>query len=153
VTEVGWVAQVLVNKTTGHVVDGHLRVELAISRNEQTVPVTYVELSKDEERLVLATLDPLAAMASADTAKLAELLADLTPSDDALPGPGGHRVVWGAVPAAVRAARLVARRDRALPPDANDPLSSRMGRPSRKGPGDGPPATIPASCCYLRPLE
>jgi DNA modification methylase len=83
-TEVGWVAQVLVNRTTGHVVDGHLRVELAISRNEATVPVTYVELSEDEERLVLATLDPLAAMASADTAKLAELLADLTPSDDAL---------------------------------------------------------------------
>ena len=82
--EVGWVAQVLVNRTTGHVVDGHLRVELAISRHEPTVPVTYVELSADEERLVLATLDPLAAMASADTAKLEELLADLTPSDDAL---------------------------------------------------------------------
>ncbi|HUG29107.1 MAG TPA: hypothetical protein VMQ65_01135 [Candidatus Limnocylindria bacterium] len=31
-SEVGWVAQVLVNRTTGHVVDGHLRVELAISR-------------------------------------------------------------------------------------------------------------------------
>ncbi len=83
-SEVGWVAQVLVNQTTGHVVDGHLRVELAINRNEPTVPVTYVELSEAEERLVLATLDPLAAMASADMAKLEELLADLTPSDAAL---------------------------------------------------------------------
>ena len=64
--EVGWVAQVLVNTTTGHVVDGHLRVELALERNEPTVPVTYVELSEDEERLVLATLDPLAAMADAE---------------------------------------------------------------------------------------
>ena len=44
--EVGWVAQVIVNTTTGHVVDGHLRVELALSRNEPTVPVTYVELSR-----------------------------------------------------------------------------------------------------------
>ena len=82
--EVGWVAQVLVNTSTGHVVDGHLRVELAISRHEPSVPVTYVELSEDEERLVLATLDPLAAMATADTDLLASLLAELTPTDPAL---------------------------------------------------------------------
>ena len=29
--EVGWVAEVLVNRTTGHVVDGHLRIELALA--------------------------------------------------------------------------------------------------------------------------
>lgn len=57
-SEVGWVAEVLVNRTTGHVVDGHLRVDLAVARKEPTIPVTYVELSEDEERLVLATLDP-----------------------------------------------------------------------------------------------
>jgi ParB-like chromosome segregation protein Spo0J len=56
--EVGWVAEVLVNRTTGNVVDGHLRIELALARAEPTVPVTYVELSDDEERLVLASLDP-----------------------------------------------------------------------------------------------
>ena len=55
-TEVGWVPQVLVNRTTGNLVDGHLRVELAISRGEPTVPVTYVELTEDEERVVLASL-------------------------------------------------------------------------------------------------
>lgn len=83
-SEVGWVAQILVNRTTGHVVDGHLRVELAIRRNEPTVPVAFVELSLEEERLVLATLDPLAAMANADRDLLATLLADLTPADPAL---------------------------------------------------------------------
>jgi hypothetical protein len=31
--EVGWVAEVLVNRTTGHVVDGHLRIELALARH------------------------------------------------------------------------------------------------------------------------
>jgi len=45
---VGWVQQVLVNRTTGCVVDGHLRVELAISKGEAAVPV-YVELTEDEE--------------------------------------------------------------------------------------------------------
>ncbi len=83
-SEVGWVAQVLVNRTTGHVVDGHLRVELAISRGETTVPVVYVELSEAEERLVLASLDPLAAMASAEKDALAALLAEIETGDAAL---------------------------------------------------------------------
>ena len=47
--EVGWVAEVLVNRTTRNVVDGHLRIELALARDEPTVPVTYVELSDAEE--------------------------------------------------------------------------------------------------------
>jgi DNA modification methylase len=82
--EVGWVAEELVNRTTGHVVDGHLRLELALARGEPTVPVTYVELSEDEERLVLAALDPIAAMATAEAGALATLLAGLDPADDAL---------------------------------------------------------------------
>jgi DNA modification methylase len=82
--EVGWVAEVTVNQTTGHVVDGHLRIELALARKEPTVPVTYVELTEDEERLVLASLDPLAAMAEAEATKLAELLEGLDPGDAAL---------------------------------------------------------------------
>ena len=82
--EVGWVGQVLVNRTTGHVVDGHLRVELAISRAEPSVPVLYVELTEAEEHLVLATLDPLAAMATAEKDALAALLAGLETEDAAL---------------------------------------------------------------------
>jgi hypothetical protein len=83
-TEVGWVAEVLVNQTTGHLVDGHLRVDLALARGEPSVPVTYVELSEDEERLVLASLDPLAAMATAEAEQLATLLAGLDPADHGL---------------------------------------------------------------------
>ena len=75
--QVGWVQQVIVNKTTGHLVDGHLRVALAISRNEKTVPVVYVELSETEEALVLASLDPLAGLAATDSDQLAALLAEV----------------------------------------------------------------------------
>ena len=82
--EVGWVAEVLVNRTTGHLVDGHLRVELALARAEPTVPVTYIELSEEEERLVLASLDPLAAMATAEEEQLAALITDLEPASDGL---------------------------------------------------------------------
>jgi len=81
---VGWVIEILVNRATGHLVDGHLRVELALARGESTVPVTYVELSEDEERLVLASLDPLAAMATAEREQLGALLAGLEAQDDGL---------------------------------------------------------------------
>jgi len=82
--QVGWVQQVLVNRRSGFVVDGHARVALAISRREPTVPVLYVDLSPDEEALVLATLDPIGAMATADDAKLAELLAAIAGDDAGL---------------------------------------------------------------------
>jgi len=83
-SELGWIDTVLVNRTTGHVVDGHARVEEAISKGEATVPVTYVELSEDEERLALATFDPITAMASADEDKLRVLLGSVTSEDDGL---------------------------------------------------------------------
>lgn len=75
--QVGWVKHVIVNKTTGHVVDGHLRVGLALRRGEQEVPVAYVELTEDEERAVIATLDPLAALAESDDEAYEALLGEL----------------------------------------------------------------------------
>ena len=72
--EVGLVQSVIVNRTTGHLVDGHLRVELAKAQGQPTIPVVYVELSEDEERIILATLDPIGAMAEVDRGELAELL-------------------------------------------------------------------------------
>jgi hypothetical protein len=76
--EVGWVSQVIVNRTTGNLVDGHLRVTMAVDRGEATVPVVYVDLTADEERLVLATLDPLAALAETDTTALQALVNTLS---------------------------------------------------------------------------
>ncbi len=61
-------------------VDGHLRIELALDRHEPAIPVTFVELTKAEERLVLASLDPIAAMADAEGAALEALLSDLEPA-------------------------------------------------------------------------
>jgi hypothetical protein len=82
--QVGWVQQVLVNRRSGFVVDGHARVALALSRGEPTVPVLYVDLDPDEEALVLATLDPISAMAGRDDEKLRALLADITVDDAGL---------------------------------------------------------------------
>ena len=73
--EVGWVQEVIVNRRSGRIVDGHLRVTLALRQGEKTpVPVKYVDLSEEEEALILASLDPLAAMAATDKEKLDELM-------------------------------------------------------------------------------
>lgn len=82
--KVGWVSGVIINKRTGFVVDGHLRVSLALRRHEPTIPVQYIDVTEEEEMLVLATLDPLAAMAVSDTDKLGELLEQLGDQPEAI---------------------------------------------------------------------
>jgi len=78
----GWVQTVVMNRTTGHILDGHLRVALALARNEPTVPVTIVELTEAEEAQALLSLDPIAAMAETDREKMAELMS-MVQTDDA----------------------------------------------------------------------
>lgn len=70
---VGWVERVMVNQRTGFVIDGHLRVAMAIARKQQSIPVSYVDLTPDEEAFVLATLDPIAALAETDSEMLRAL--------------------------------------------------------------------------------
>jgi hypothetical protein len=80
--EVGWVQQVIVNKRTGNLIDGHLRCQLAAREGAQTIPVVYVDVSEDEEALVLATLDPIGAMAATDKQKLDELFHDINSDNE-----------------------------------------------------------------------
>ena len=81
---VGWVQQVIVNFQTGLMIDGHLRVELAKRRKEAAIPVVYVDLEEDEEALILATFDPISALAETDRDQLEELLKGLEVQDPAL---------------------------------------------------------------------
>ena len=82
--EVGLVQNVVANRTTGDFVDGHLRVMLAMRENQPVVPVTWVELSEEEEHLILASLDPLAAMATADAGALDALLSSVQSGEAAV---------------------------------------------------------------------
>lgn len=79
--QVGWVDVVKVNRLTGHVVDGHARVEEAITRGEN-VQVLWLDLTEDEERYVLATLDPIAGMAVYDAEVLPLLREGIDFGDD-----------------------------------------------------------------------
>ena len=75
--EVGVVQGVIFNQRTGRLVDGHLRLELALEHSETELTVTVVDLSEEEERLVLATLDPIGALATADDKMISELVASV----------------------------------------------------------------------------
>ena len=72
---IGWVKRAVVNINTGHIIDGHLRVDRAVRLGEPTVPVIYVDLTENEERLALAVFDPVANEAATDDEKIRELLA------------------------------------------------------------------------------
>lgn len=73
----GWIAPVIVNQRTAHVLDGHARIEEAITAGS-TLPVLYVDLPPEEESAVLAGFDPIAALASYDDEVLVDLLADVS---------------------------------------------------------------------------
>lgn len=81
IDEVGFVSPVLVQQGTDVVVDGHLRVTLALRHGVESIPVTYLDLSDAEANLVLATIDPMAALAASDQQKYQDLM-EVTPKPD-----------------------------------------------------------------------
>lgn len=83
-SELGWLQDIVVNRVTGHVLDGHLRVSLALRNGEPTVPVKYVALSESDEKLALAVFDPITYMAETDAAQLDALLQEINTGDAAL---------------------------------------------------------------------
>ena len=82
--EVGWVQNVIVNRITGHIVDGHLRVQLALRENQTEIPVVYVELNPDEERKILALIDPIGGLATTDQEMLNDLIAQIETDNEAI---------------------------------------------------------------------
>lgn len=80
--KLGWVGEVKVNINTERVIDGHMRIALAITHG-QRVPVHYYDLSEQEEAMALAVFDAISRQAIYD----ADLYADVAgawddPSDN-----------------------------------------------------------------------
>ena len=82
IDDIGFIRSVTVNQRTGRVVDGHLRVTLAARSGVETLPVEYVDLDEAEEAQALLSLDPIAAMAASDKAKLDELMRAVQSDDE-----------------------------------------------------------------------
>jgi len=81
--EVGYVDALMVRQHEGgyQIIDGHLRAE---TTPDATVPVLVVDLDDAETALVLATFDPLAAMAEASAEHLEALLHEVNTTDAAI---------------------------------------------------------------------
>lgn len=82
--EVGWVQRTIINERTGHLIDGHLRVEVALEDSETQVPVIYVDLSPEEELIVLASLDSISALAETDQDMINAIVQGIEAQDEAL---------------------------------------------------------------------
>lgn len=80
--EVGWAGALLYNERTGRLIDGHARKD--VTTPGEKVPVLIGSWSEAEEATIQASLDPLAAMATADSEKLDALLREVSVSDEAL---------------------------------------------------------------------
>lgn len=84
--ETGWAGALLFNKTTGRLIDGHARLQHAMNSatgGKTILPVLVGEWTEAQELKILATHDPLAAMATVDADQLDALLDDVD-----LTGPG-----------------------------------------------------------------
>jgi ParB-like chromosome segregation protein Spo0J len=81
IKEVGWVDGPLLNRRTGHLIDGHLRRDLAIEEGRETIPVKVVDLSLSDERRLIRMFDPLTMMADTDSEALDRLIAEIGDAD------------------------------------------------------------------------
>jgi len=82
--EVGWAGACLFNERTGRLIDGHARRKVAMKNGVEKVPLLVVDVDEATEAKILATLDPLSAMARADKAAIDALLADVTTQSEPL---------------------------------------------------------------------
>lgn len=84
IAEVGWAGACLYNERTKRLIDGHARRKVAIAQGSDKVPVLVGDWSEEDEKKILATLDPLAAMAEADKGALDKLLAEVSTQSEAI---------------------------------------------------------------------
>jgi DNA modification methylase len=80
---VGFVAPVL-EAASGYLVDGHERIWQALQNNNADVPFVRLDISEEEEAYVLATFDPLTALANYDAELLDGLLQEVNSDSPAI---------------------------------------------------------------------
>lgn len=81
--EIGWADAVIVRETPDglQLLDGHLRTELAL---DEMIPVLIVDVTEEEADKILASHDPIGAMAETNAEALEELLRDIETKSVAL---------------------------------------------------------------------
>ena len=80
----GWLQPLLYNRTTGRLIDGHLRRQEAIESGATEIPVLVVDLDERQEMAALASIDSITAQAEVNQAEYAHLLRSLTEDEEDL---------------------------------------------------------------------
>lgn len=86
VDRLGVIAPLTVNVQTDTVLDGHMRIEEAITAGASTVPVVFIDVTPEEEARILASFDAIGAMATWEGFILADLLEQAPIESQALAG-------------------------------------------------------------------
>jgi len=80
--QVGYVGDVLVSQRSNVVLDGHMRIMIAIRDGEPTIPVSYVDLSATEEQQAMVYLFQTTRMARLDPLILERAIDSVGITDD-----------------------------------------------------------------------
>lgn len=80
--EIGWLDAIKVNVNTGTIVDGHMRLRIALEKQEEEVPVIYLDLTEEEEKKALLTINPIATFAKENSDKIQQLIDIVSISDE-----------------------------------------------------------------------
>jgi len=83
--EIGMASAVIAREIDGRleIIDGHLRADV-MSRADELVPVLILDVDEFEANKLLATMDPIGAMADSDAGALTQLLDSVQFSDESL---------------------------------------------------------------------
>lgn len=81
-SKVGWADALLLNETTGRLIDGHARAEHGDPNEE--LPVLIGQWTEKQEKELLASLDPMAEFAEVSREKLTALLEEMADEDGAV---------------------------------------------------------------------
>jgi hypothetical protein len=93
-TEVGYADALIARELSDgrlELIDGHLRAE---TTPDAIVPVLLIDVTEQEADKLLLAIDPLAAMAEADSGRLKALLETVRTNDDAAQAIQAHRGGW-----------------------------------------------------------
>jgi ParB-like chromosome segregation protein Spo0J len=84
IADVGWAGACLYNERTHRLIDGHARRRIGLAQGTDRIPVLIGNWTEEQELRILATLDPIGALAEADSAKLETLLREVSTGSSAL---------------------------------------------------------------------
>src|SRR5215471_5486890 len=84
IAHLGYLQPVLLNDRTGHLLDGHARVQEAVASGQPSIRVLHVDVEPEREGEALLSLDPIASMAGIDLERLDALRAATQDLDPAL---------------------------------------------------------------------